>query len=94
MIFKRCGSGAGRFHYFMNKKTITLKLDICSKILLLVLGAGVWLMALKPVLGPSQALAELDSFDLRNIERELSSIERQLSNIGSTLSNISLSMPN
>ena len=40
----------------MKKKTITLKLDSASKIILLILGAGVWVMALKPI-GYSEAQA-------------------------------------
>jgi len=43
----------------MNKKTITLKLDATSKIILLILGAGVWFMALK-ALGPTPALASAE----------------------------------
>ena len=33
----------------MNKKSTTLRLDPVSKIILLILGAGVWFMALKPI---------------------------------------------
>lgn len=41
----------------MNKKSITLRLDATSKIILLILGAGVWFMAIKP-LTPSSLYAE------------------------------------
>ena len=43
----------------MNKKSITLRLDITSKFILLILGAGVWFMALKPVVTP-EAHAEIN----------------------------------
>jgi hypothetical protein len=44
----------------MRKKIITLRLDAASKIILLVLGAGVWFMALRPIGSSSANCAETD----------------------------------
>jgi hypothetical protein len=41
----------------MNKKSFTLRLDAVSKIILLILGAGIWFVALKPI-GSSVVNAE------------------------------------
>jgi len=76
----------------MNKKTITLKLDATSKIILLILGAGVWFMALKP-LGPSSALAQgAYEYQMRNIDKHLGNISSTLDTVTNRLGDISSSL--
>ena len=77
----------------MNKKTITLRIDPITKLILLILGAGVWVMALKPLTN-STAYAELDSYDLSGIESKLGWVESKLGNINSTLEDINYSIRN
>ena len=88
----------------MNKKTITLRLDPLSKIILLILGAGVWFIALKPI-GSSEVNAESNQVAKENTQIRRSylppdsesfhqlvtlstSINRELKNISSSLSHI------
>jgi hypothetical protein len=88
----------------MNKKTITLRLDPLSKIILLILGAGVWFMALKPI-GSSEVNAESNQVAkentqirrsylppeldyLQRIANTASSINRELIDISGSLSHI------
>ena len=85
----------------MNKKTITLRIDPITKLILLILGAGVWVMALKPITN-STAYAELSSYDLSGIESKLEYlsgiesklgwVESKLGDINSTLGSINRSI--
>ena len=77
----------------MNKKTITLRIDPITKLILLILGAGVWVMALKPLTN-STAYAELSSYDLSGIESKIGWVESKLGNINSTLEDINYSIRN
>ena len=73
----------------MNKKTITLRIDPISKLIMLILGTGVWVMALKPITN-STAHAELSSYDLSNIESKIGWVETALQSIKSSLGNTNL----
>jgi hypothetical protein len=77
----------------MNKKLITLKLDVTSKIILLILGAGVWFMALKP-LGPSPAMAEVgpDGLGPDGLPTETTRIVDALNRIASRISDLDSTM--
>ena len=87
----------------MNKKTITLRIDPISKLIMLILGTGVWVMALKPITN-STAHAELSSFDLSGIESKLEYlsgiefkvgwVDSKLGDINSTLGDINRSIRN
>jgi hypothetical protein len=88
----------------MNKKSITLRLDTVSKIILFILGAGVWFVALKPI-GSSEVNAESNQVTkentqarrsylppeldyLQRIANSASSIDRKLIDISGSLSHI------
>jgi len=75
------------------KKTITLRIDPISKLIMLILGTGVWVMALKP-LTSSTAYAELSSYDLSGIESKIGWVETALNNINSSLEDIDRSIKN
>jgi len=69
----------------MHKKSITLRLDAVSKTILLILGAGVWLMALRP-LGVSTVHAQ-------DKDREMAGVEKQLVKMNGWLEKIWRTMP-
>jgi hypothetical protein len=81
----------------MNKKTITLRIDGTSKIIILLLGAGLWAFALKP-LGPNNSYAQNDVlFNIQLAVVELAENSKKISsntfNINKELERITERMP-
>lgn len=75
----------------MNKKTITLRLDGTSKLILLLIGAGLWAFALKP-LGPNNSYA--DNGVLFNIQLAVVELAENSKAIGSNTFNINKELEN